>query len=141
MRINKYVLDANIWISYFINGKEDLLTEIVIENKITFYYCNELLTEIRRVLDYPHLRKYKIKPAYAVNFVKQISVLFTLATPIKDYISKDQNDNYIIALALQTNAGFITSGDKHILSEKAILEKKFPKLKIISKAEFEKEFF
>ena len=50
------------------------------------------------------------------------------------------NDDFLIALALQTTSGFITSGDDDILSEKANLERKFKKLKIITKAEFEKMF-
>jgi len=46
----------------------------------------------------------------------------------------------LIALALQTASGFITSGDSDILSEKINLERKFKKLKILTKAEFEGMF-
>lgn len=123
MRINRYVLDANIWVSYFITNTEKVLTDIVIEHKITFFYCDELIEEIKRVLGYPHLIKYHINIGGAINYIKQIGVSFTLAQPLKSYIPEDKNDNYIIALALQTNSGFITSGDKHILSQKAFLEK------------------
>jgi uncharacterized protein len=63
-----------------------------------------------------------------------------LQYPIKSYIPDDENDNYLIALALQNSAGFITSGDKHILSQKQTLENKFKKLKIITKLEFENMF-
>ncbi|HEY5405436.1 MAG TPA: putative toxin-antitoxin system toxin component, PIN family [Ginsengibacter sp.] len=140
MRVNRYVLDANIWISYFITTKEQLLTDIVIEHRITFYYCEELIVEIKRVLAYPHLKKYHINIVKAIDFIKQIGVDFTLALPIKYYIPEDENDNYIVALALQTNSGFITSGDKHILDQKSSLEKKYKKLKILTKAEFEKMF-
>lgn len=65
---------------------------------------------------------------------------FALAQPIKSYIPDDENDNYVVALALQTNSGFITSGDKHILSQKSFLETKYKKLKILTKSEFEKMF-
>jgi len=65
---------------------------------------------------------------------------YTLAYPIKRYIPTDIDDDYLIALALQTSSGFITSGDRNILSEKARLEKKFKKLKILTKAEFEEMF-
>jgi predicted nucleic acid-binding protein len=63
-----------------------------------------------------------------------------LTYPIKRYIPKDQDDDYLVALALQTNSGFITSGDSDILLEKANLERKFKKLKILTKAEFEEKF-
>ena len=93
-----------------------------------------------KVVEYPHLSKYEIDKRYAVMFVKKITLNFELSYPIKNYIPRDENDNYIIALALQTNAGYITSGDKHILSEKANLESRFKKLRILTKAEFEKRF-
>ncbi|HEY5369185.1 MAG TPA: putative toxin-antitoxin system toxin component, PIN family [Hanamia sp.] len=140
MRVNRYVLDANIWVSYLITNNEQILTNIVIEHRITFYYCPELIIEINRVLDYPHLKKHHINIGNAINFIKQIGVDFTLARPIKSYIPDDENDNYIVALALQTNSGFITSGDKHILSQKSFLETKYKKLKILTKSEFEKMF-
>lgn len=60
--------------------------------------------------------------------------------PVKNYIPNDPEDNYVIALALQTGSGYVTSGDKHILEEKKRLEKKFTKLKIITKVEFETMF-
>lgn len=140
MRINRYVLDANLWVSYFITNNDQIPASIVVDHKITFYYCAELIVEIKRVFNFPHLNKYHINVDDAVNFIKQISVAFTLVQPIKSYIPEDKNDNYIIALALQNNSGFISSGDKHILSQKSYLETKYKKLKILTKAEFEKAF-
>lgn len=89
---------------------------------------------------YSHLKRYHINISAAINFIKQIGVAFTLIEPIKSYVPQDEDDNYVIALALQTNSGFITSGDKHILSQKIILESKYKKLKILTKAEFERTF-
>ena len=140
MRINRYVLDANIWVSYFITNTEQTLTDIAIGHRITFYHCEELIEEIKRVLDYPHLIKYHINIGEAINFIQQIGVGFTILQPIKSYIPEDEGDDYVVALALQTNSGFITSGDKHILSQKHFLETKYKKLKILTTAEFEKMF-
>jgi predicted nucleic acid-binding protein len=65
---------------------------------------------------------------------------YTLTHPIRRYIPQDENDDYLIALALQTSSGYITSGDDDILSEKKNLERKYKKLKILTKAEFEQMF-
>ena len=140
MRINRYVLDANIWVSYFITNTEQLLVDIAIDHRITFYYCDELIEEISRILDYPHLIKYHINIGEAIYFIKQIGVNFKVPKPIKSYIPEDENDDYVVALALQTNSGFITSGDKHILSQKSFFETKYKKLKILTNTEFEKTF-
>ena len=71
MRVNRYVLDANIWVSYLITNNEQILTNIVIEHRITFYYYPELIIEIKRVLDYPHLKKYHINIGNAINFINK----------------------------------------------------------------------
>lgn len=140
MRSKKFVLDANIWVSYFLSNNISLLVEIISSNKVTVFYCEELVREIERVLEYPHLIKYNVEVKSAISFVKRIGTLATLSYPFNSYIPGDNDDSYIIALALQQNAGFVTSGDKHILSQKINLERKYTKLRIISKSAFEKMF-
>ena len=75
-----------------------------------------------------------------IKIVKKATVPFQLTYPIKRYIPSDKDDDYLIALALQTSSGFIASGDQNILSEKARLEIKYKKLKILTKVEFEARF-
>ncbi len=60
MRINRFVLDANIWVSYFIASRHEVLLHAIYENEIIVFSCDELLLEIERVLKYDHLKKYKI---------------------------------------------------------------------------------
>jgi putative PIN family toxin of toxin-antitoxin system len=134
------VLDNNIWVSYFITKSEDHLLRIIEKNKLIVYSCDELVHELRTVLNYPHLKKFKVNISEAVKILRDATVRFEISYPIKRYIPLDQNDDYLIALALQTSSGFITSGDSDILSEKVNLERKFKKLKILTKAEFERMF-
>jgi putative PIN family toxin of toxin-antitoxin system len=138
MRVNKFVLDTNVYISYFINQKQNDLFNIIKNNNIIIYSCDELFIELIRVFNYEHLKPYKVNVTNAIKSIKAISIYTKLNYPIKNYIPNDNADNYIIALALQTNSGFVTSGDKHILSQKSSLENKFKKLKIITKSQFEK---
>jgi len=140
MRSDRFVLDPNILISYFISRQQNILAGIVVTNKIEVVICDELVAEFTRVLGYKRLEKHKIDIRQAVIFLKAIGTLYTLQYPIRRYLPNDENDDYLIALALQTSAGFITSGDNDILSEKANLEKKYRKLKILTKAEFEEMF-
>jgi uncharacterized protein len=127
MRIKKYVLDTNILISYVITKRQNFLENIIFEENITIYYCKELLEEFSRVLAYPNLRKYEVDIKETVDFIKSICIFHELKYPIKNYIPADKADNYIIALALQTNSGFVTSGDDDILSQKEKLESEFEK--------------
>lgn len=140
MRVNRFVLDANIWISYAITDTSHIISDITAKNKISLIICDELLMELEKVLAYERLQKHHIDIKSFIRFVKELCVHHELAYPIKTYVPGDANDNYIIALALQTDAGYVTSGDRHILSEKMNLESRFKKLRILTKAEFEKMF-
>ena len=140
MRVNKFVLDNNIWVSYFITKRVLILLEIIDRHKLVVFSCDELLEEVKRVLNYPHLKKYKVDISSALKIVKGATTHCELLYPIKRYIPTDAADDYLIALALQTSSGFITSGDDDILSQKDTLEKKYKKLTILTKKEFEEMF-
>ena len=140
MRINRFILDNNIWISYFITNKQQKIIDIIELYEIDIFSCNELIDEFNTVLNYEHIQKYQVNIRKALKLLQEITTHFTISYPIKNYIPNDKNDNYVIALALQTNSGFVTSGDNHILSQKLNLEMQFRKLKIINKADFENMF-
>jgi uncharacterized protein len=140
MRVDRFVLDNNIWISYFITNRHDQLIDIIDLYGISIFSCDELIDEFVEVLKYRHLQKYNINIPKSVRILKEVTTPFKLKYPIKRYIPEDDKDDYIVALALQTNSGFITSGDTHILSRKEILEGRYSKLKILSKADFEAMF-
>ncbi len=140
MRVDRFVLDNNIWISYLMTKKEQKLIDIIADNDLTVFSCNELLIEVERVLHYSHLKKYKVNVPYALKIVKTTTVHYELSYPIIRYVRTDKDDDYLIALALQNSSGFITTGDNDILLDKENLERKYKKLRILTKAEFEDMF-
>lgn len=140
MRNKRFVLDPNIYISYFISRNQNSLAVLAIKHKLELVICDELIAEFKRVLGYPKLAKFNMDVKQAVKFVTTVGTLYSLEYPIKRYIPQDENDDYLIALALQTSSGYITSGDDDILSEKKNLERRFKKLKILTNAEFEQMF-
>jgi len=92
---------------------------------LVIFSCKELFEELERVLNYSYLKKFGIDIKNTLKVVRNISVIYKIEYPIRRYIPEDQDDDYLIALALQTNSGFITFGDKHILLEKSNLEQKY----------------
>jgi predicted nucleic acid-binding protein len=60
MRVNRFVLDANIWVSHLITGSEQKLIDTIVDNDLIVFRCDELLAEIARVLIYPRLKKYNV---------------------------------------------------------------------------------
>jgi uncharacterized protein len=140
MRVNRFVLDNNIWISYFITNSQQRVIDIIERYEIDIFSCDELINEFKAVLEYAHLQKYKVNSQKAIKLLTDITTHFIIEYPLKNYIPGDADDNYIIALALQTSSGFVTSGDSHILSQKENQEARFRKLKIINKSDFERMF-
>jgi hypothetical protein len=138
--MNRFVLDNNIWISYFITNQQQKIIDIISLYEIDIFSCDELVTEFNAVLHYDHIKKYRINIQKSIKLLKKITTHFSITYPIKNYIPDDEKDNYIIALAPQTNSGFVTSGDHHILSQKENLEARYKKLKIINKSQFENKF-
>src|SRR5580765_6133383 len=118
MRSDRFVLDNNIWISYFITNNQQKIIEIINLYEISVFSCDELMKEFSTVLKYERLKKFNINIPKAVKLLQKITTHFTINYPIKNYIPDDIDDNYVIALALQTNSGFVTSGDSHILLQK-----------------------
>ncbi|HEY6901317.1 MAG TPA: putative toxin-antitoxin system toxin component, PIN family, partial [Puia sp.] len=76
MRVNRFVLDANIWVSYLITRTEQHLIDIIADNDLIVFHCEELLIEIERVLQYPRLSKYKVNIPHALRMVKDISASY-----------------------------------------------------------------
>lgn len=46
----KVILDVNIWISYFIMGRAEVLTDFIIDNELKVYSCPELVDELTNVI-------------------------------------------------------------------------------------------
>jgi len=104
MRSNRYVFDNNIWISYFITNQQDTIINIIDVYEIEVFICDELIKEFETVLKYPHLKKFNIDVKKSIKILKAITTNYKLVYPIKNYIPDDVDDNYVVALALQTNA-------------------------------------
>ena len=57
MRKDRFVLDSNIWISYLITQTEQRLVDIINNNDLIIFSCEELFEELNRVLNYSHLQE------------------------------------------------------------------------------------
>ena len=73
MRVNRFVLDNNIWISYFITNNHYRIIDIINQYEITIFSCDELIEELITVLKYKHLLKYRVNITKAVKLLKEIT--------------------------------------------------------------------
>ena len=112
----RVVIDTNVFISAVLFGKEaEKILLLWQKKRITFLVSKQIVSEYIKVLSYPKFRltKKEIKQLLEGEF-------FPFIEPIKvrtkvDFIKSDPADNRFLALALDGEAQYIISGDRHLL--------------------------
>ncbi len=134
MQKNSAVLDANIWISYFISRKIDELIYLVHRKKIILYRSNRLTSELTDVLSRPKFKgKLPLSVEEYLNIYQRITVWVN--TKSEFTTCPDEKDNYLFDLAIQSKSKYLVSGDKVVLATPVK-----PPLQIITLADFKKIF-
>ena len=121
----KLIIDTNLWVSFIISNKQNMLDPFLFNEEARLLFCTELITEIQQTIAKPRLKKY-----FTTN---ALEVMLSTFEPFIDLIKvesivticRDPNDNFLLALAKDGNADYLLTGDK------ALLElKRFGKTKI-----------
>ncbi|MFA4907645.1 MAG: putative toxin-antitoxin system toxin component, PIN family [archaeon] len=124
------VLDTNILVSaQFWKGKPHQITLRAIQNRIEAFASREILEEFRKALG----RDFGISKSEIDARVETLLGFIRIIEPKTriNVISEDPSDNRILEAALEANAGYIVSGDRHLLKLK-----EFRGIKIVAAAEF-----
>jgi len=112
---NRVVYDTNILISaYLWKGLPRQALELARTSRCQLVICNETLYEFIRVLGNP---KFGLAPEEIVPIVNDLTS-FALFVPLRSHITvieADPSDNVFLGLAVDAGAGYIVSGDKHLL--------------------------
>jgi putative PIN family toxin of toxin-antitoxin system len=127
------VIDTNIWISALISPLFHQLIKGIIASKNIKLFCSETLyEEIKNATQKHKLLKY-FTPQEADDLVQQlryISEIVDVQSVVE--ICRDPKDNFLLALAKDSNADYLITGDKDLL-----ILKKYGKTKIITIKELE----
>ena len=118
MKVNTYVIDTNIWISFILNKKFHKLINIIIDNNLKVFISDEMLYEIENVLKRPKFSKYinDNEINEAIIIISKVSVIFNDYKTVR--LTRDIKDDYIIVLAKATKTKFVVTGDKDLLEYK-----------------------
>ena len=131
MRNKKVILDTNLWISFLISNKLQELDFLLEKGKIRLVFSNELLEEFLTVVRRPKFEKY-----FSQENLNELFRLFDKygeLTEVAIQITecRDIKDNFLLSLAVESNANFLISGDSYLL-----ILKKIKKTKILNWADF-----
>jgi len=114
----KLVIDTNVWISFIISNKQNLLDQILFSEKAILLFSEELIAEINLTASKPKLKKY-----FGANAVEE---MFSVFEPFVDFVQitstvdicRDPNDNFLLALAKDGKADYLLTGDNDLLELK-----------------------
>jgi putative PIN family toxin of toxin-antitoxin system len=131
----RVVLDTNVFVSAAIQSgaSHRIVQHLIRENSDELVICDEILSEIRDVLiSRPRLRKW-ISLDDAKRYVEMLQLHFNFVPnpALIIPLSRDSDDDYILALAQRERADYVISGDKDLL----VLH--VPEFSILTPAEFE----
>lgn len=117
----KIVLDTNWYISASINrNSRRRLYELLVNDRLTIYYSKELLEEYKDVIFRKKFEKY-IRKEQVVRF---INLVLTRLRPIEIKtlvrLSRDEKDNFLLSMAIDSSADYLVSGDPDLLVIKTI---------------------
>jgi putative PIN family toxin of toxin-antitoxin system len=109
------IIDSNIWISFLIGKNLKGLQNHIDSQNLKIITCNEQLIELSEVFKKPKLKKYFDKEQISDFFelLDESSKCIVIST--KTDICRDPKDNYLVSLAIDSNANFLITGDKDLL--------------------------
>lgn len=127
----KVIIDTNLWISFLIGKELSSLKKLIVEGDVKPIFSQESLDELKRVTQRPKLRKYfpQEKVDELLLLLQAISLLITIESKVT--VCRDPKDNYLLALAKDSKAHYLVTGDQDLL----ILEK-FHNTRIINYRNF-----
>jgi putative PIN family toxin of toxin-antitoxin system len=129
------VLDTNLLVSYLLTHRPPIATlsdKHLAQERFTLVTGAALLEELDRVLRYPKLQRYYSEEARTrfVALIAALSEVVELPESVPP-ISRDPDDDWVIACAVAGRADVIVSGDRDLLTLEQVL-----KIPILSAAQF-----
>lgn len=127
----RVIFDTNIWISFLIGKQFISMKELLVTASIQPIFSNQLLDELLITTQKPKLQKYfqKDRVDSLMIFLGEIGEIIDSKSIVS--ACRDSKDNYLLALAQDSNANFLITGDRDLL----VLER-FERTQIVTYQDF-----
>lgn len=135
MKNKRIILDTNLWISFLISKKLELIDGLISNGKIKLIFSKELIKEFISVAKRAKFKKYfsDVDLKEILRLFDSYGILVNVEIEVNE--CRDEKDNFLLALAVESKANYLITGDSDLLS----LEK-IEKTKILTWNEFIEEF-
>lgn len=106
-RFFKLIIDTNLWISFIISNKQNVIDPLLFDEKARLLFSAELIDEIQLTIIKPKLKKH-----FGTNALEEMLSAFE---PFIDLIEvksivtvcRDPKDNFLLALAKDGKADYL----------------------------------
>ena len=111
----RVVVDTNCWISFLIGRRLTRLVDLLSDERVQLVVCDELLAEIREVTQRPKFARYfpEKEVDSFIEFMLIISEHYEPQQVVR--LCRDEADDYLLSLALESHAQFLITGDQDLL--------------------------
>ena len=115
----RIIIDTNLWISFLISGNARL-DELLFSRKAILIFSEELLREFTNVANRPKFKRFfDLKDVEALLLTIGTHAEF-IAVKTQVKLCRDPKDDFLLALALDSNADVLISGDSDLLEIREI---------------------
>jgi putative PIN family toxin of toxin-antitoxin system len=130
-KVDRVVIDTNLWISFLISNTHSKLDKLIEANKIKLIFSNELLYEFMDVVARPKLKKYFTSDDVnsILTSIQNHSDFVTVKSHVD--VCRDKKDNFLLALCNDGKADYLLTGDEDLL-----VLKKYKKTVILKIADY-----
>ena len=124
MRSKKVILDTNLWVSFLISKDFNFLDNYVEKGKVKLIFSEELFNEFISVVERPKLKKYftESDTKHLIQIINKYAILQHISTDTEQ--CRDKKDNFLLNLAIDSEADYLVTGDKDLLIIKKVRKTK-----------------
>ena len=114
-KIQRVVIDTNLWISFLISDKYNHLDKLLLNKKIKVIFSAELLEEFTAVVFRPKFRKYfnETEIDHLLTHLSTHSEFVKVKS--KTNICRDLKDNFLLSLCEDGKVDYLITGDEDLL--------------------------
>ena len=128
----KVILDTNIWISFLLGKRLNVLREIFSMEKVEIFVSDQLLSEIRDVVSRPKfIGKIGLDAVLKLFELISAKCKFINDYPDIETAIRDTKDLYLLSMAENIPADYLVTGDNDLL-----VLRNYKETRIITFAEF-----
>ena len=116
---SRVIIDTNLWISFLIGKELQNLKDLIVNERVKLITTNQLIVELKIVTSREKLKKYfdQQKVADLISFLDIVSDKIKIKKI--DQVCRDPKDDFLLALAKESKADFLITGDNDLLELRA----------------------